>query len=165
MFRPMRRHRQQLSPEQVQEVLLRGTSGVLSLLGDDGYPYGVPLSYVFHGERLYFHCATEGHKVDAIRQEDKASFCVIDQDHVVPEKYTTFYRSVIAFGRVRILEDPEEKKAAALLLAEKYAPKDLPSHREETVAESWDSLCMLEMEIQHVTGKAAKELALGGENS
>lgn len=165
MFRPMRRNRQQLSAEQVREVLLRGTSGVLSLLGDDGYPYGVPLSYVFHGERLYFHCATEGHKLDAIRREEKASFCVIDQDHVIPEKYTTFYRSVIAFGRIRILEDREEKKTAALLLAEKYAPEDLPSHREETVAESWDHLCMLEMEIQHMTGKAAKELVQGGENS
>ena len=98
--------------------------------------------------------------MDAIRQEDKASFCVIDQDHVVPEKYTTFYRSVIAFGRVRILEDPEEKKAAASFWLKNMLRRIfLPL--EEQFAESWDSLCMLEMEIQHVTGKAAKEAGPG----
>lgn len=164
MFRPMRRFQQQLSHKQAMEVLERGTSGVLSLFGDDGYPYGVPLSYALHGNKLYFHCAQEGHKLDAVRREQKASFCVIDQDQIVPEEYTTLFRSVIVFGKVRILEEPGKKKDAALLLARKYAPEDSSVHQEKTVAENWNSLCMLELDIQHMTGKASKKLIQDGDN-
>ena len=92
-----------MSLESCVEVLRKGTSGVLAVSGDDGYPYAVPLSYVYDDGRLFFHCAPSGHKLDAIAGNEKASFCVIDQDHVVPEEYTTYYRSVIAFGRARVL--------------------------------------------------------------
>lgn len=105
MFREMRRKGQQLSAEECIEILNRGTSGVLALEGDDGYPYAVPLSYVYEDGRLYFHCATSGHKLDAIRQNPKASFCVVDQDQVVPKEYTSYFKSVIAFGTMGILED------------------------------------------------------------
>ena len=105
MFRPMRRNKQALSPAQCEAVLTRGSSGVLAVSGDDGYPYAVPLSYVYAGGRLYFHCAASGHKLDAVRRCSKASFCVIDQDRVVPEEYTTYFRSVIVFGQVRELTD------------------------------------------------------------
>ena len=109
MFREMRRKRQMLSEDDCKIILREGTSGVLALSGDDGYPYAVPLSYVYDGEKIFFHCAKSGHKLDAIRRNPKASFCVIGQDKVVPEEYTTDYRSVIAFGTVRILEDDREK--------------------------------------------------------
>ena len=112
MFRDMRRKNQLLPQEEAEAILRQGTSGVLSLLGGGGYPYGVPLSYVYHNGKLYFHCAKAGHKLDAIRREGKCSFCVIDQDQVVAEKYTTLFRSVIAFGQVRVLEDDGEKHAA-----------------------------------------------------
>ena len=111
MFRELRRKRQALSNEACSEILHRGTSGVLALAGGEGYPYAVPISYVYDGEKLYFHSAKAGHKLDAILREPKASFCVIDQDQIVPEEYTTYFRSVIAFGRIRILEDEEEKRA------------------------------------------------------
>lgn len=94
-FRPLRRRKQALSAQLCEEILRRGTSGVLALAGDGGYPYAVPMSYAFDGGKLYFHCAREGHKLDAIRREPKASFCVIDRDTVVPEEYTTYFRSVI----------------------------------------------------------------------
>ena len=84
MFRPMRRFKQALSPEECRAVLERGTSGVLALTGDGGWPYAVPLSYVYADGKLYFHSAKSGHKVDAIRSCPRASFCVIDQDHIVP---------------------------------------------------------------------------------
>ena len=100
MFREMRRKKQILTPEKSIEILKKGTSGVLALSGDDGYPYAVPLSYVYENSMLYFHGAKEGHKIDAIRTCDKASFCVVEQDHIVPPKYTTYYRSAIAFGRI-----------------------------------------------------------------
>ena len=157
MFRDMRRKNQLLPPEEAESILRRGTSGVLSLLGDGGYPYGVPLSYVYHNGRLYFHCAKAGHKLDAIRRERKCSFCVIAQDLVAPEKYTTLFRSVIAFGQVRVLEDAGEKRAALEALGERFNPGE-PESLEKEIAATWNSVCVLELEIEHLTGKEAKEL-------
>ena len=107
-FRQMRRKRQQLAVEESIAILEKATAGTLALLGDNDYPYAVPISYVYHDGKLYFHSALTGHKVDAIRKCDKASFCVIEKDDVQPEKYTTFFRSVIAFGRIHIIEDEQE---------------------------------------------------------
>ena len=114
MFREMRRGRQALSEDACGEILARGTSGVLAVRGDEGWPYAVPLSYVYSAGRVWFHCAPAGHKLDALRREEKASFCVIDRDEIVKEKFTTYFRSVILFGRVRVLEDDAEKRAALL---------------------------------------------------
>ena len=88
-FRDMRRKRQQLSEEESIAILEKATAGTLALLGDDDYPYAVPISYVYYEGKLYFHSALAGHKVDAIHKCDKASFCVIEQDDVQPKKYTT----------------------------------------------------------------------------
>ena len=111
MFREMRRKRQQLSPAECEEILRRGTSGVLAAEGDGGYPYAVPLSYIYEDGRLYFHCAKAGHKLDAVRRNKKVSFCVIDRDTIVLEEYTSYFRSVIVFGEMRILEDEEIGRA------------------------------------------------------
>ena len=157
MFRKMRRFGQQLSDGKCTEILNRATSGVLALNGDDGYPYAVPLSYVYRDGRLYFHCAIEGHKLDAIRRSDKASFCVIDQDEVVPERYTTYYRSVIAFGRMRVLGG-DEKRQAIEWLADRYAPGETERGRREAEA-AWERLCVLEMRMESMTGKQARELS------
>ena len=156
MFRDMRRKNQLLPPEEAESILRRGTSGVLSLLADGGYPYGVPLSYVYHNGRLYFHCAKAGHKLDAIRRERKCSFCVIAQDLVAPEKYTTLFRSVIAFGQVRVLEDAG-KSARPGRPGERVQPGE-PESLEKEISSTWNSVCALEMEIEHLTGKEAKEL-------
>src|SRR5699024_12832989 len=107
-----RRKKQALSREDCADILKRGTSGVLALAGDQDYPYAVPISYVYDGEKLYFHCAKSGHKLDAINRNAKASFCVIDQDEIVPEEYTSYFRSVIVFGTMRILTDEDEKRDA-----------------------------------------------------
>lgn len=158
MFREMRRKRQLLSESECRRVLERGTSGVLAVSGDMGYPYAVPLSYVFDGEKIYFHGAKNGHKVDAVRRDAKASFCVIDQDQVIPEEYTTYFRSVIAFGTVRILEDEKEKWAAAEKLALRYHPTDTKENRENAIEREFPPLCMMEFTIEHMTGKEAVEL-------
>ena len=84
MFREMRRKSQALSFDECAEILNRGTSGVLALSGDNQYPYAVPLSYVYDNTKIYFHCAQEGHKIDSILRNAKASFCVIDQDQIIP---------------------------------------------------------------------------------
>ena len=158
MFRPMRRGKQELSQAEVDQILEEGTSGVLAVAGEGGYPYAVPLSYVYAEGKLYFHCAQAGHKLDALRREPKASFCVIGQDQVVPEEYTSYFRSVIAFGKVRILEEDGEKRRAIERLAAKYAPGDSQDQRARAIEREWKPLCMLEMELEHVTGKEAKEL-------
>ena len=158
MFREMRRNRQLLEEKENIEILMKGTAGVLALSGDEGYPYAVPLSYVYSDSKLYFHSAVSGHKIDAINRSDKGSFCVIDQDCIVPEEYTTYYKSVIAFGRIRILEDESEKRAAIELLARKYHPADTQKHRPDTISEAWSRMCLLELDIEHMTGKAAREL-------
>ena len=159
MFRDLRRKRQALPPSACDAILRRGTSGVLALLGDGGYPYAVPLSYVYADGKFYFHCAKSGHKLDAIRREPRASFCVIDQDAVVPAEYTTYFRSVIAFGRIRILTDDAEKRAAIEALAAKYAPDAPAADRQRAIDREWAPLCMLEMRVEHLTGKEAVELA------
>ena len=121
MFREMRRFKQLLPQETAVEILNRNTGGTLALLGDEDYPYAVPISYVYADGKLYFHSAKSGHKIDAIKKHEKASFCVIDKDEIVPEKYTTYFRSVIAFGKVRLVEDAEEMRRVATVLAMKYS--------------------------------------------
>lgn len=158
MFREMRRKKQKLSKEECERILYDGTSGVLALHGDDGYPYTVPISYIYDGEKLWFHSAKSGHKIDAVLKNDKASFCVIDQDQIVPEEYTTYFRSVIAFGRIHIVEDDTEKRSAIEKLALKYSPDDTDENREKAIEREWKPLCMLEMEIEHLSGKQAIEL-------
>lgn len=157
MFREMRRHRQALPPETCIQILECGTSGVLAVSGDDGYPYAVPLSYVYADSRIYFHCAPSGHKLDGIASNEKVSFCVIDQDQVVPEKYTTFFRSVIVFGKARILSDEREKRKALELLAARYSPME-EEGREEEINRSFRQVTMVEIAVEHMTGKEAIEL-------
>ncbi len=156
MFREMRRKKQLLSHEEAVAILEKGSSGVLAVSGDDGYPYAVPLSYLYKDNVIYFHCAKVGHKIDAIRKEPKVSFCVIDQDQVVPDEYTTYFRSVIAFGKAYVIEDEEEKMQAIRVLAEKYSPGR--DDKEQAIAREYNALCMIRIDIEHMTGKEAIEL-------
>lgn len=160
MFREMRRKRQLLSDEESIEILKKGTSGVLALLGDAEYPYAVPISYIYEDHKILFHAAKEGHKIDAIRKCNKASFCVIAQDKIVPEEYTTYYKSVIVFGKIRILEDQDEIGRAIEKLAIKYHPEDSGINRSQEIARGWSALCMIELSIEHMTGKGAKEIIM-----
>lgn len=163
MFREMRRKKQMLSYEKCLEILKESSSGVLAVFGDNGYPYAVPLSYVFIDGKIYFHSALDGHKSDAIRTHDKVSFCIIAQDQIVPKKYTTYYKSVIAFGTIRILKSEQEKREAIEQLALKYAPNDSVENRTAEIERSWNAFDMLEMTIEHLSGKQAKELAVSDE--
>lgn len=153
----MRRKRQQLSDEESYAILQKATSGTLALLGDGDYPYAVPISYVFSEGKLYFHSALSGHKVDAIRSCDRASFCVVAQDDVKPAMYTTFFRSVIAFGRIHIVDDEAEKLAAARLLGNRYNP-----HQDEALQKELENglarMLVIRLDIEHLTGKESIEL-------
>lgn len=155
-FREMRRKRQMLSAKESEEILRRMTNGTLALHGDGGYPYAVPVSYVYSNGRIYFHTATQGHKVDALMRNDKVSFCVVEQDDVKPAEFTTYFRSVIAFGRARILTDETEKRTALQLLADKYS-SGMPDLETE-IAKGFRHLLMVEIDIEHLTGKESIEL-------
>ena len=154
----MRRKKQALPREESEAILERGSAGVLAVEGDGGYPYAVPLSYVYREGKLVFHCAKSGHKLDGIRRNNRVSFCVIDRDTVIPEEYTTYFRSVIVFGKARILEDEEEKWTAIDWLARKYAPEDSAENRSRAIEREYRGLCMVEVTAEHITGKEAVEL-------
>ena len=154
----MRRKAQQLSVEKCEEMLCKNTAGVLSLSGDDGYPYGVPLSFCYDNGKLIFHCAKTGHKIDSVRRSSKASFCVIDKDEIIAEEYTTYFRSVIAFGKIRIAEDDAQKRELLDVLAKKYNQEDTAEHRSEVINREPAAVCILEMTVEHLSGKEAIEL-------
>ncbi|MBP1909230.1 MAG: uncharacterized protein PWQ63_266 [Methanolobus sp.] len=157
MFREMRRKKQELSLEDSITILNRVTSGVLAVSGDNDYPYAVPLSFIYDNSRIYFHCAKNGHKLDAIARSEKVSFCVIDYDNVVPEKYTTYFRSVIVFGKAHILDNPEDKMKAIEKLAARYSPNHEEGRKKE-IDDQFEQLCLVEIEIEHMAGKEAIEL-------
>ena len=158
MFREMRRKKQQLTEVECIKILTENTSGVLAVSGDNGYPYAVPLSYVYDNGSLYFHCAKSGHKLDAIKTCDKVSFCVVDQDRVVPQEYTTYFRSVIIFGRASIVDQKDEIRSAIEQLALKYSPDDSKDNRDSVIEKEYNAVCMVKIQIEHMTGKEAIEL-------
>lgn len=155
MFREMRRGKQLLSKEDTAAVMNRCTNGVLACLGDEDYPYAVPLSYVYFNGKIYFHSAKAGHKIDAIMKNPKVSFSVIDEDTIVSEEYTTYFRSVIAFGRARIAEG-DERLEAFKALVEKYSGNQQEEAKHKKIAECTQSY-IIAIDIEHITGKEAIE--------
>lgn len=157
MFREMRRIKQLLPRQETERILETGIVGVLGVVGDDDYPYTLPVNFVYENEKIYFHSAVTGHKLDAIQRNNKVSFCIIDQDQVVPEKFTSYFRSVIAFGKARLVTDDSVKYHALELLARKYSP-GLEKEGPEEIRSAWNRLSVVEIDIEHVTGKEAIEL-------
>lgn len=153
----MRRIKQQLTQEECEKILERGRTGVLAVLGDDGYPYTVPINYYYTDSKIYLHCAKSGHKLDAIRSNPKVSFCVVERDDILQEKFTTLFKSAVAFGKAEILADKEEMRSSVTALAEKYCSDFLDEVPAE-VERGFDILCMIKINIEHLTGKQGKEL-------
>lgn len=158
MFRELRRNKQYLTNEECIAILNNATSGVLAVLGDEDYPYAVPLSFVYDDNKIYFHCAKAGHKLEAIQKHDKVSFCIIDKDEIIPQEYTTYFRSVIVFGKAHVIENEADKRKALGILAKKYSPKEVGIEQE--IDRFFESVCMVQIDIDHMTGKEAKELAM-----
>lgn len=154
----MRRSRQALTREQCEAILRTATHGVLSVIGDGGYPYGVPLNHIYADGHLYFHCALTGHKADAIRREARASFTVVADDTIVEERFTTAYRSVIAFGRVRAVDDEARRYAIARSLANTLCPSQGEAAVTAEISSALHRTLILDMTIEHLSGKQGKEL-------
>ncbi len=155
MFREMRRGKQLLSTEDTVAVMNRCTNGVLACLGDEDYPYSVPLSYVYFNDKIYFHSAKTGHKIDAITKYPKVSFSVIDEDTIVSKEYTTYFRSVIAFGKARIVEG-DERLEAFMTLVKKYSG-DKPEEAQHKEIVGCTQAYIIAIDVEHITGKEAIE--------
>ena len=155
MFREMRRGKQLLSEEDTVAVMDRCANGVLACSGDEGYPYAVPLSYVYFNSKIYFHSAKAGHKIDAITRNPKVSFSVTDEDTIVSEKYTTYFRSVIAFGKARIVEG-DERLEAFRAFVEKYSG-DQPEEAKHKEITGCTQAYVIAIDVEHITGKEAIE--------
>ncbi|MGI6730803.1 MAG: pyridoxamine 5'-phosphate oxidase family protein [Anaerovoracaceae bacterium] len=155
MFREMRRGKQLLSMEDTVAVMNRCTNGALACIGDEGYPYSVPLNYVYFKDKVYFHSAKSGHKIDAIMKNPKVSFSVTDEDTIVSEEYTSYFRSVIIFGKVRIVEGGEWYEAFRALV-EKYSG-DMPKEAKHKEIIECTQSHIIAIDVEHITGKEAIE--------
>lgn len=152
MFRKMRRFGQQLSEDDCKSILINQPRGVLAILGDDDYPYAVPLSHVYVDGKIYFHGA-QGHKIDAIRNYSKCSYCVMDKGVKTDWWYT--FKSVIVFGNIRILTNRDEKIDKLTHLGDKFFPTH--EHTENEISRLLDSTEVFELTIEHMSGKVVKE--------
>ena len=160
MFRQMRRFKQLLPIETCQQILATQKRSVLSLLGDDDYPYGVPMNFVYDPTRgelgsVFFHSAVEGHKLDALIAHDKASLTVMDGGERNEGEWWYYVNSVICFGRICVVEDPELIHSALYALGAKYFPAD--TDIEADIAKNGRRVKMLELKIEHMTGKHVQE--------
>lgn len=155
MFRTMRRSKQLLSMEDTKAVMERCTNGVLSCYGDGGYPYAVPVNFVYYDEKIYFHSAKSGHKIDSIMKDPKVCFTVIDEDTIVSEEFTSYFRSVVAFGKARIVEG-DENLTSFKALVEKYSG-DQPEERKLKEISGCTGAYIIAIDIDHITGKEAIE--------
>jgi hypothetical protein len=152
----MRRKKQILKKEKINEIMKKNTNGILSCTGDEGYPYGVPVSFVYFNEKIYFHSAKSGHKIDSIKNNSKVSFTVVDKDQIVSEEYTSYFRSVIAFGKARLVEG-EEWYEGFKELVEKYSGDQPEEAKIKEIKECTRSL-IIAIDVEHITGKEAIEL-------
>lgn len=157
MFRDMRRFKQQISDAECIEILKKEPRGVLSVLGDDGYPYGIPMDhwYLEAYGKLYFHCAKEGHKLDAIKKCDKVSYCVIDQGYRKEGEWALNINSVVVFGRMHTVDDEDKKREICTNLVKKFS--DDEEYLQKELTNAFPRVCCLELAIEHMTGKLVNE--------
>ena len=159
MFREMRRFKQQITEEECIQILTKQPRGVLSMLGDDNYPYGIPLDHWSCEEngKLYFHCAKTGHKLDAVREHDKVSYCVMDDGFRKEGDWALNIRSVVIFGRIRVVDDADDelKRKIATGLCRKFTDDEEFLKKELTNA--LPRAAFLELTPEHMTGKLVNE--------
>lgn len=154
MHRPVRRQDRTIERDEAIRLLSECEHGVLATVGTDGQPYAVPLSYVFDGASIYFHCATEGHKLDNIRANPAVSFCVVGATKTLSREFATEYESVVAFGTAGELEG-EEKRAALVKLLEKYSPEFMDSGH-KYITGKFDATRVVRIAVEHISGKARR---------
>ena len=151
----MRRIKQQLSEEESLEVLKKAKRGVLSVIGDDGWPYGIYLNPHFENGRIFFHGAKEGHKIDALKRDARASFTVIDEGVKDEGGWAYAFRSVVVFGRVEFVEDQNEAVEICRRLARRFNPSE--ADIEDEIRRAAAHVQVFALIPEHITGKRIRE--------
>lgn len=154
----MRRFKQKLSYDECIHILQKNYSGVLALCDMKQSPYALPLSYVYDENCIYFHSAKTGHKIDILKNNPNVSFCIIDQDEIKPLEYTTYFKSVIVFGNIEIIEENTSKTDPLKKLGLKYSPNNTKKALEKEIQDNINNLVILKLNIDKISGKQAIEL-------
>lgn len=155
-MRGMRNFKRKTSYEEARDILFRADYGVLSTTCDDGLPYGVPLSFVLSGNAIYFHCATEGQKLDNIMHDSRVCLTAVAAAQPVPEKFTMLYESAMVFGTVRIVYAENERRAALRLLCGKYAPKMDEAALQAYFDKHAANTTVLRLDVEYIAGKRSR---------
>ena len=157
MFRPLRRKKRAITDEEARELLATCKRGVFAVNGDDGYPYAIPVNYFFDAEhdKIYFHGAKAGHKVDALKRDDKVCFTVYGNEHFEPGDWAPYVQSTVVFGRCRLVEDAAATEARVRELGLKYYPGR--EEVEKEIAKAINGVQLYEITIEHLTGKQIQE--------
>ena len=153
MDHAMRRRDRALSESEALEILARAEYGVLACVGEDGWPYAVPVNHVLSGDSIYIHGALEGHKLLNLAHESRVSYCVVANAQVLPERLSTLYESAIAFGQASLVQDEAERRSALRELARRFAPGHA-STSEQAIQQHIEHTTVLRIHIQRITGKA-----------
>ena len=157
MFRQIKRVKQALNKEECLEILKKEKRGVLSVLGDDDYPYGIPINHYYDEDthKLYFHGGRYGHKIDAMRRHDKASFCVYGDGFIENDNWYLCFKSVIVFGRIEFIEDKKAIEDMCRKLS--YHFTDNAEYIESEIAKDLNGTLMFSLSIEDIQGKYVTE--------
>ena len=157
MFRPIRKKKNEINTEEAKAILHHARRGVLAVHGDEGYPYAIPVNFLYDDQeqRIYFHGAHAGHKVDALRACDKVCFTVLSDEIIRGEPWAPYMQSVVVFGRCRLLKSGPEALALVKRLAMKYYPDERLA--DEEIAASGKAVQVYEITIEHLSGKEVQE--------
>ncbi len=150
-FRKMRRGEKEVSEETAYGILRNCSYITLSVKLENGFPYAVPLNHVYEENRVYFHCAIEGEKTDAFKYDSRVCFSAVDMSHTVPEKFTTSFRSITAFGNVNRVEGDEKVRALTYLIR-RFSP-DFYENGLKYIEKMKDKTAVYAVDIEHITGK------------
>ncbi|MFZ0928088.1 MAG: pyridoxamine 5'-phosphate oxidase family protein [Syntrophobacteraceae bacterium] len=155
MFNAIRRKDRALGRTEAEKILAKGTYGVLSMNGANDYAYGVPMSYVYTGNSIYLHCASEGRKITLIRNDNRVSFCVVGEAIPLVDQFSMKYESAILFGKASEV-DQEEKLKALILLVEKYSTGEYLEKGKAYALNSLHKTAVIRVDIELVSGKARR---------
>ena len=157
MFRPLRRKSRAITDEEAKALLANGRRATLAVNGDDGYPFALPVNYLYDEQAgcIYFHGAKSGHKVDALKRSDKVCFTVWGNEHHKEGEWAPYVQSTIVFGRCHLIDDPEVTRTRVRELALKYYPS--AEEVDEVIAKEIAGVQLYEIQIEHLTGKQIKE--------
>ena len=153
--RPMRRKDRQLPQEEAWALIEKGGHGALSVTGDGGWPYGVPMNFITLDGCLYLHCAREGHKLDSIARDDRVCFTVVTKAQPVPEHITTLYESVIVFGRASLVEEEDQRLAVLDQLISDLGQVS-PALKARYIQAKQAKTGLIRIQPVQVTGKASR---------